>query len=215
MEEKGQHKDENILLRLKPAEWLKTLATTLDVQSTTHTPTEISRCLDTSSARIGPLDPALGVSNPCWVVRTQARRFQPTLGCSTRRCLAQSRVGCFDLALARFVHAWSSYASRRLEAGGNRNMACTNRTVLEFVGVSVCWQASRGAPVTAHWHSSLAGRVWLGCWGLPHFFCGAPGILWPFLSSLNLHQWKTRERNGILARMGIGGPVTPIVCDEV
>ena len=152
MEEKGQHKDENILLRLEPAEWLKTLATTLDVQSTAHTPTEISRCLDTSSARIGPLDPALGVSNPCWVVRTQARRFQPTLGCSTRRCLAQPRVGCFDLALARFVHAWSSYASRRLEAGGNRNMACTNRTVLEFVGVSVCWQASRGAPVTAHWH---------------------------------------------------------------
>jgi len=44
--------------------------------------------------------------------------------CWTHRCVARPHVGCFDLALARFVDA--SYTSRRLEAGGDRNVACTN-----------------------------------------------------------------------------------------
>jgi len=30
-------------------------------------------------------------------------------------------------------------------------VACTKRTLLVFVGVSICWQASQGAPVIAHW----------------------------------------------------------------
>jgi len=30
-------------------------------------------------------------------------------------------------------------------------MKCAERTLLAFVGVSICWQASRGAPIIAHW----------------------------------------------------------------
>jgi hypothetical protein len=84
--------------------------------------------------------------------------------------------------LARFVHV-----GRRMPAGGSRlggregDVACTNPTVLEFVGVPVCRQASWGAPVIICWQGVVRVLGVTSCSS-----CSAPGVVWPFSAFIEL-----------------------------
>jgi len=102
--------------------------------------------------------PTLGRSALHRVVRPPVALFDPTLSPSASCWVFRPCAGCFGLALACFVHV-------RLKAGGgDGDVASTNPTVLEFVGVCL------SVGIAGRSCNLLAGRVWLGAGGYLVFF---------------------------------------------
>ena len=62
----------------------------------------------------GPFNPALGVSNPWWVVRTFAGYFEPKLGVSNPCSAVLPHVGSFDLPLRCSTPRWALHVRIRL-----------------------------------------------------------------------------------------------------
>jgi len=102
---KEKHRDENILL--KPAEWLRTLTTTLDIQSAARHPASgRSTPWWAVQCRVGCFKPIVGRLNLRWVFRTQARRFQPTLGRFASHRVVRPPVALFTPMLGSSASRW-------------------------------------------------------------------------------------------------------------